>query len=59
MTVGAMKMAVHITAPYDGVIDEISVKANEKIDQGTLVAIMSPTPETDVVSLKKSASFAT
>ena len=45
LTVSAMKMEVHVTAPFDGTVEEISVKTTDKVDQGTLLANLAPLPE--------------
>lgn len=42
MTITAMKMEVQVVAPHDGKITELPVKVGDRIDIGSLLAIVAP-----------------
>ena len=42
MVVCAMKMEVDVTAPFDCVVDAVEVKLGDAVDEGSLVARVSP-----------------
>lgn len=42
MTITAMKMEVQVVAPHDGKISEMPVKVGDRIDIGSLLAIVTP-----------------
>lgn len=42
MTITAMKMEVQVVAPHDGKITELAVKVGDRIDIGSLLAIVAP-----------------
>jgi len=42
MMISAMKMEVQVVAPHDGKISELSVKVGDRIDIGSLLAIVDP-----------------
>jgi pyruvate carboxylase len=42
MLVTAMKMAVQVVAPHDGRVTEITVQVKDRVDVGSLLAIVAP-----------------
>jgi 3-methylcrotonyl-CoA carboxylase alpha subunit len=42
LTLEAMKMELSITAPFDGTVQELSHQAGDMVQEGTILAILTP-----------------